>query len=107
LGLEGEPELTTTGIIADRRNVLDGDPIIVPNMVLLVISQLLPPRHSTMILCTMPSDGHWGTVDAGFVLLENGGVHQEDKPYLVGMGVVGKGMGVGVGVGGAVFNRIL
>jgi len=31
--------------------------------------------------------------------LEDGGVHQEDKPYLVGMGVVGKGMGVVVGVG--------
>ena len=26
-------------------------------------------------------------------------MHQEDKPYLVGMGVVGKGMGVGVGLG--------
>ena len=41
----------------------------------------------------------WGTVDAGVVRLEDGGVHQEDKPYLVGMGVVGKGMGVGVGLG--------
>ena len=41
----------------------------------------------------------WGTVGAGVVRLEDGGVHQEDKPYLVGMGVVGKGMGVGVGVG--------
>ena len=41
----------------------------------------------------------WGTVDAGVVRLEDGGVHQEDKPYLVGMGVVGKGMGVVVGVG--------
>ena len=41
----------------------------------------------------------WGTFDAGVVRLEGGGVHQEDKPYLVGMGVVGKGMGVGVGVG--------
>jgi hypothetical protein len=47
--------------------VPDGDPIIVPNMVLLVILQLSPPRHNTMILCTMPSDGHWGTVDAGDV----------------------------------------
>ena len=41
----------------------------------------------------------WGTVDAGVVRLEDGGMHQEDKPYLVGMGVVGKGMGMGVGVG--------
>jgi hypothetical protein len=47
----------------------------------------------------MPSDGHWGTVDAGVVWVEDGGVHQEDKPYLVGIGVVGKGMGVGVGEG--------
>jgi hypothetical protein len=68
-------------------------------MVLLVILQLSPPRHSTMILCTMPSDGHWGTVHAGDVWVEDGGVHQEDKPYPVGIGVVGKGMGVGVGVG--------
>ena len=41
----------------------------------------------------------WGTVGAGVVRLEDGGVHQEDKQYLVGMGVVGKGMGVVVGVG--------
>ena len=38
----------------------------------------------------------WGTFDAGVVRLEGGGVHQEDKPYLVGMGV---GVGVGLGVG--------
>ena len=51
-----------------------------------------------MILCAMPSDGFvnrrcWRCAVGGR------GVHQEDKPYLVGMGVVGKGMGVGLGLG--------
>jgi hypothetical protein len=45
LGLEGVPELTTAGILTDRRNVPDGDPIIVPNVVLVVVSRLSWPRQ--------------------------------------------------------------
>ena len=57
-GLEGEPELTTAGIIIDRMNVLDGDPIIITEVVIIVVSRLLLPRHGTVILCAKLGDGH-------------------------------------------------
>ena len=93
-GLEGEPEVTTAGIVVDRRNVLDGDPIIVANMVVVV-------RNSCHLgigpqFCAL-SDGHCGTVDAGIVEVEDGHVRNVQKPDLVGMGVVGEGVGVGDG----------
>jgi len=37
-GLEGEPELTAAGIIVDRRNVPNGDPIIITEVVIIVVS---------------------------------------------------------------------
>ena len=96
-------------IIVDTRNVQVGDPIILPNVVLIMVLRLSPPRHRNVILCAKPSDGHWGTVDAGVVEVDCG-VHHEEKLDLVGMGVVGEGVGVGLGLGlvvgdGAVLNR--
>jgi hypothetical protein len=52
-----------------------------------------------MIPCAKPSDGHCGTVHAGVVEVEDGGVHYEEKLDLVGMRVVGEGLGLGLGVG--------
>jgi len=52
-----------------------------------------------MILCAKPSDGHCGTVHAGVVEVEDGVMHHEEKPDLVGMRVVGEGVGLGLGVG--------
>ena len=62
-----------------------------------MVLRLSPPRHRNVILCAKPSDGHWGTVDAGVVEVEDGGVHHEEKPDLVGMRVVGEGLVVGEG----------
>ena len=55
--------------------------------------------HSTMILCAKPGDGHWGTVDAGVMEVEDDGVHHEQKPHLVRMRMVGEGVGLGLGLG--------
>ena len=52
-----------------------------------------------MILCAKPSDGHCGTVHAGVVEVEDGVMHHEEKPDLVGMRVVGEGVGLGLGLG--------
>jgi hypothetical protein len=82
--------------------------MIVPNMVLVMVSRLSPPRHRNVILCAKPGDGHWGTIDAGIVEVEDCGVHHEEKLDLVGLGVVGEGVGVGPGLvvgDGAVLNR--
>ncbi|CAD6267753.1 unnamed protein product [Miscanthus lutarioriparius] len=73
-GLEGEPELTAAAVVVDRRNTPGGQAIIVPNVVLVLVSRLSPPRHSTVILCARPGDYHWGTVDAGVVEAVDGGV---------------------------------
>jgi hypothetical protein len=43
---------------------------------------------TTVILCTTSSDGHCRTVVASFVWVEDSGMNHEEKPDLVGMGVV-------------------
>ncbi|KAG0520947.1 hypothetical protein BDA96_08G118700 [Sorghum bicolor] len=70
-GLEGEPDLTAAGIVVDRRNAPAGDPIVVPNVVLVLVSSR---RRSTVILCAKPGDDHWGTVSAGVLEVDDGDV---------------------------------
>lgn len=86
--LEGDPELTAAGVIVERKNAPEGETTVVPNVVLVVVSH---PMRGTVILCAKPGDGHWGTVDAGVVEVQEddggllpfeGGLSQHGRFYV-------------------------